>query len=152
MILANINSAVVTRTRKDGKIIGQRMAFDGQVSASELRAELKAAGIKGRELTKRVNEALTGSKDVRWVKHEALVSAARSAGFIPDYADTASNGKSMSVRYVNPASKGVDATAAALAQKERELAALQEQNAAILKHLAAMGITPEQLAQVPALS
>ena len=146
LALSTISSNSTLRTRKDGKIIGQRMAFDGTLSASDLRKDLKAAGVTGRDLTKAVNAALTGTADVRWMKHDALTSAARSNGFIPDYADASANGKSMSVRYVAPASKGVDATAAALKAKEMEnasmkaeLEALKAQFAAVVEQAASAG-------------
>ena len=122
--LATINSTTL-RTSKTGRILGHRMAFEGQLSAAEIRKSLKDSGLKGRELTKKVNAALTGSADIRWMKHDALQSAARSAGFIPDYADAAGNGKAMTVRYIAPASKGTDATALALKAKEAELEALK---------------------------
>ena len=132
LALSTISPSSTLRIRKDGKIIGQRLAFDGTLSASDLKKGLKAAGVKGRDLKKQVNAALTGTADVRWMTHDALQSAARSHGFVPDYADTAANGTSMSVRYIAPGAKGVDATAAAaLADKTREVEAVNAELAAL---------------------
>lgn len=134
--LATINPNTTVRTRKDGKIIGHRMAFDGTASASDIRKELKESGLKGRDLTKAVNAALAGKADIRWLKHEALNSALRSDGFIPDYADAAANGKSASVRFIKPGAKGKDATALALAQRTRELEDMKAELAALKANFA----------------
>ena len=70
------------------------------------------------------------------MKHDALQSAARSAGFVPDYADAAGNGKAMTVRYIAPSAKGADATALALKSKETELAAMKAELAALQENFA----------------
>jgi hypothetical protein len=78
---------------KKGKTVGTRLTFGGQgMSASEVRKELKAAGSKGRELTREVNAVLSGEKDVRWAKFEAAVSLVRSRGDVPDLIDVRKGG------------------------------------------------------------
>lgn len=79
---------------KAGKQSGVRLAFDksGGFTASQIRSELKAKGVKGRELTRKVNDVLTGETDFRWAKHEAAISILRSQGYVPDYVDTKAKG------------------------------------------------------------
>lgn len=75
---------------------------DGTMTATEVKGQLRAEGLKGRELTRRVNEVLTGKKDIAWAKYEASVSILRSNGFIPDYVDARKTGAS--ARFVRPSS------------------------------------------------
>jgi hypothetical protein len=114
---------IVSRTSAKGKDLGVRMTFNGQQTASEIRATLKEDGYKGKELTNKVNAVLSGEADIRWMKHEALVSAARSNGFVPDYTDASAKGTSMVTRYIKPEQQFVKATE--VAEKDAVIAALQ---------------------------
>lgn len=111
-----------------GKVVGTRLCFGGGESASELKARLKSQGMKGRELTEKVNDILCGRADVRWVEHDAAVSAMRSAGLVPDLAEVRK--KTGCVRYVRPVdpekSKS-EKLAAENAELARQLAETQEQ-------------------------
>ena len=121
---------IVNRTSAKGKDLGVRMTFCGRQTASEIRHTLKAEGLKGKELTNKVNSVLSGEADIRWMKHEALVSAARSNGFVPDYTDASAKGTSMVTRYIKPeaqyvAASQVAAQDAVIAELKAELAALK---------------------------
>jgi hypothetical protein len=120
--LSTIGS-IVNRTSAKGKDLGVRMTFCGRNTASEIRHTLKAEGLKGKELTNKVNAVLSGEADIRWMKHEALVSAARSQGFVPDYTDASAKGTSMVTRYIKPEQQYVKASEAA--EKDAVILALQ---------------------------
>lgn len=118
---------------RKGKVTGSRMLFAGELTASEVRESLKAAGKKGNELKKAVNEVLTGKQDVAWAKHDAAISLLRSGGYIPDYVDARKSGAT--ARFVKPA----ELTKKAQEAVTREAA------------LAALGLTNEQFAALSAL-
>ena len=127
--LSTIGS-ISNRVSAKGKSLGVRMTFSGTQTASEIRASLRESGFKGKELTFKVNEILSEKADIRWVQHEALVSAARSKGFVPDYTDASAKGNSMVTRYVKPeaqyvAVSEVAAKDAMIAELQAELAALK---------------------------
>jgi hypothetical protein len=95
MAVATFNGiSGVALLTKAGKQSGVRMAFDstGGLTASAVRTQLKGEGLKGRELTRKVNEVLCGETDLRWAKHEAAVSVLRSSGYVPDYVDARKGG------------------------------------------------------------
>jgi hypothetical protein len=85
-----------------GKVVGSRMTFAGEATASGIKAALKTANpkMKGAKLTKEVNKVLTGAKDIAWAKHDAAVSVLRSNGYVPDYVDARQKGAT--ARYVRP--------------------------------------------------
>lgn len=61
----------IAALREQRKVAGVRVGFVGKLSASQIRAEFKAQGIKGKALTARVDEVLTGKANMTWAKHEA---------------------------------------------------------------------------------
>jgi hypothetical protein len=126
--LSTIGS-ISNRVSAKGKDLGVRMTFGQNQTASEIRASLRESGYKGKELTFKVNEILHGEADVRWVKHEALVSIARSNGFVPDYTDASAKGTSMVTRYVKPEQQFV--AASDLSLKNAEIEALKAELAAL---------------------
>lgn len=89
-------------TSKAGKVVGTRVAFMGNQTAAEIKAELKAKGLKGRELTRKTNEVLVGKTPVAWAKYEAHVSLMRTAGYLPSGLDA--RAKSAVARFVKPTS------------------------------------------------
>ena len=143
MLPAKINGLTGTELiTKTGKVAGVRVNFDGELTAAQVRAELKASGVKGRELTKQVNDVISGSKDMRWAKFEVAVSSMRSGGYIPDYVDARS--KSAVARFILPKDAGVSK----LAKVETENEALKAANESMAARLAkleemlAMALTP----------
>lgn len=120
--LANVGP-ITNRLSAKGKDLGSRIAYSGNQTASEIRASLRESGFKGKELTYKVNEILSGEADVRWVKHEQIVSIARSNGFVPDYTDASAKGTSMTTRYVRPEQQFI--AASSVAEKNAVIAALQ---------------------------
>ena len=126
---------VSVRISAAGRTLGTRMTFEGSKTASEIRATLKESGYKGKELTNKTNEVLSDGADVRWMKHEALVSAARSNGFVPDFTDVSSKGTGMVTRYIKPEQQYVKASSvvakdAEIAELRRQLQALTDAKAA----------------------
>ncbi len=116
-----------------GKAVGARMAFGEQtgqrMSAGEIKLALRKANpkLKGTALAKEVNAVLTGSKDVAWARHDAMVSSMRSAGFIPD--QVAIRKQTGSVRYCRVAPVVVEEKKAI--SREEALAALGLDEAAL---------------------
>ena len=110
MQIATINNisgnAIIS---KSGKVVGTKVNFVGEQSASEIKAELKAQGMKGRELTRKVNEVLTGKTPVAWAKHDAHISLLRSAGYVPSNLEA--RNKSAVARFVKPTSPAEGVTA-----------------------------------------
>jgi len=80
-------STMQSLVTKKGNVVGKRVVFS-DVPARDIRARLKATGLKGDKLTAAVNRALCGQSDVRWVMHDAALSILRSAGAVPNYLDT----------------------------------------------------------------
>jgi hypothetical protein len=136
---------IVNRTSAKGKDLGVRMTFGGMQTASEIRASLRESGFKGKELTCKVNDVLAGGADIRWIQHEALVSAARSNGFVPDYTDASGKGTGMTTRYIKPEPQYVKL--ADLAEKDAVINALQEE----LAVLRAAVLSKQELAALPEL-
>ena len=126
--LSTIGS-ISNRVSAKGKDLGVRMTFSGNQTASEIRSSLRDSGFKGKELTLKVNAVLNGEADIRWMKHEALVSAARSNGFVPDYTDASAKGTSMVTRYIKPKAEFVSVNE--VAAKDEVIAALQAELAAL---------------------
>lgn len=110
-------------SKSTGKSLGQRLAFAGSKTATELKADFRKAGLKGKELVKKVNACLSGEADSRWVRHEAAVSSLRSAGYIPDYVDAKKSGAT--VRFTKPGAavtkvQVTKESVAAMTQEERD--------------------------------
>jgi hypothetical protein len=95
--LANISA----RFSKNGKNIGSRATF-GLATASELRAHFKGEGLKGADITSAVNAALVEGSSKARVAGDTMLSAAKEAGFIFDYADVNAKGNAMVIRMVKP--------------------------------------------------
>lgn len=102
-------AAITERYTAAGKHIGQRATF-GLETAANLRTHFKNEGLKGVALKNAVNDAIkSGSQQAR-VAADTLLSAAKEAGFVPDYADVSQKGNTMVVRFVKPeAPKAVEA-------------------------------------------
>ena len=120
--LGEVTGTQITTAR--GKVAGVRVTFTGDIKASELKLQLKAANplLKGKELTRKIDDVLRGKETVAWAKHDAAVSALRSGGYIPDYMDARSKGAT--ARYIKPSGDAVPSKEAAMK---------------------ALGLTPEQL-------
>lgn len=120
-----------------GKVTGQRLTFAGTESAAELRARLRAGGLKGRELDRKVNEVICGKADVRWVEFEASVSAMRSAGMVPDLVEVRKKtGTAKFVRPVDPEVAAREKLVLENEEKAKQLAAQEAELAEMRKQLA----------------
>ncbi len=88
------------RRNARGKEIGTRLSFIGAKSASALRQEGKASGLKGKKLDAFVNASLTGDVTAAaWVRHDALLSGMRSAGAVPVQMDGNKAGTQFKTEY-----------------------------------------------------
>lgn len=120
--LAGINSDRITALEtRTGKVVGSRITFGGKLSAADIKASLKQQDptLKGAALTRKVNDVLTGREPMAWAEHDVLVSAMRSAGYIPNTGDV--RGKSGLVRYVKPS----EPAASKLEAANKELAEMK---------------------------
>lgn len=91
------------RRNANGRSLGHRVSFIGDKSASALKAEGKASGLKGAELKEYVNASLRGdSAAAAWVRHDAMASAMRSSGFVPEGGDLNKKGDVFKATYRNP--------------------------------------------------
>lgn len=104
MQVATINGvsgkAILT---KAGKVVGSRFNFAEQgMSIADVRAGLKAEGLKGRELTRKVNEVVYGGKEYRNAKFMASLSVMMANGLVADTMDVRKT--SAVVRFVKPKS------------------------------------------------
>lgn len=86
--MENTNTSIVLAPMKNvaaGKGFKQVQNF-GQGSAKEIKEALKAANpdLKGRALSRKVNEVLSGEKDLRAQLGVAFVQATIQSGFVPD--------------------------------------------------------------------
>jgi hypothetical protein len=135
--LGEVSGTALTTPR--GKIVGVRVTFTGDIKASELKLQLNAANplLKGKELTRKIDDVLRGKETVAWAKHDAAVSALRSGGYIPDYMDARSKGAT--ARYIKP-------TGDAVPTKEAAIKALGLTDAQVAALAKLQTLTPEQLA------
>jgi len=86
----------------DGKIRGTIQHFTGSMSAKEIKESLKASGLKGKELTKAVNQTLRGEKDLRQQMGLAYMQALYQDGFMPDLGKLNKKGDKAQITMVKP--------------------------------------------------
>lgn len=72
------------RMGNTGKLLGKRVTFTGTASASELKKQFKAEGLKGKKLEAAVQKVLRGEANIRQVVGVAVVQAYIAKGFVPD--------------------------------------------------------------------
>lgn len=100
MQLANIDSnLIVERTSSNGRRLGYRVHYAQSMSATEIKQMLRESGVK-QGLNAKCSEILRGEADIRWMTHQALESAMRSKGFVPDRTDLTS--KTASTKWILP--------------------------------------------------
>jgi hypothetical protein len=126
---SNITNVTALVT-KAGKTVGSRVVFGSDAKASDVKAALAKTGLKGNELKLKVNEVLTGRTPLAWAEHDAMTSAIRSAGFVPDYMDARKS--SAAVRFVKPAEVKVKQTEAQKRADALALLGLSEEEVAAL--------------------
>lgn len=80
---------------------GTRFLFTGTQTASEIRAALKAKGIKGSELSTKVNEVLRGSATLGQQLAHAFVVEQSKRGVVWEYADALKGSATLKGRVVS---------------------------------------------------
>lgn len=109
--------------------LGSRLVFIGTKDAKTLRADGKAAGLKGKNLDEYVNKNLRGDLGAAaWLRHDAIMSGLRSAGAVPTHLDTNKAGNKFKAEYTiapDDSAKVAAEAAAAVAEKEATIAALE---------------------------
>lgn len=138
-IPSTINNGQVTElTTAKGKVVGTRIVFGGENRASDVKAALKKADskLKGAELTKKVNEVLTGRNTLAWAEYEVSVSAMRSAGYQPDNMDIRK--ASGTARFVKP----TEPKSTVSSVKEKIAAMSDAERAALMAELFADATAP----------
>lgn len=96
------SKCVEIRGGAKGHIMARQYSF-GTGSASELKAELKATGLKGKALTRAVNEALANDKANRHIMLAAAVAHLENLGFVADRVKVGASEKSATVAFIKPA-------------------------------------------------
>ena len=96
---AALPSLGVQRFNNSGKSLGHRYSF-GKQSASELRAALRKAGHKGKELTARVEAALFDESKGRQIMDIAAVIKLGEMGYHSQHIDTNKSGSTAAFRFV----------------------------------------------------
>ena len=84
-----------------GTARGTRFLFIGTQTASEIRAALKAKGIKGSELSTKVNDVLRGSATLGQQLAHAFVVEQSKRGVVWEYADALKNSSIIKGRVVS---------------------------------------------------
>lgn len=84
-----------------GTARGTRFLFTGTQTASEIRAALKAKGIKGSELSTKVNEVLRGSATLGQQLAHAFVVEQSKRGVVWEYADALKGSATLKGRVVS---------------------------------------------------
>lgn len=79
---------------------GTRFLFTGTQTASEVRAALKAKGIKGSALSKQVNDVLRGSATLGQQLAHAFVVEQSKRGIVWEYADALKGSATLKGRVV----------------------------------------------------
>ena len=132
MTLANIDSNLITERKSvSGRSLGTRVNYAQSLSASEIKAVLRAKGVtKG--LNAKATEILKGEADIRWMTHQALESALRSKGYVPNYADVTGSGAV--ARFVLPKEE----------KPKKAISASDEGKKLALAALVSTGMTKEQ--------
>jgi hypothetical protein len=128
----------VTRRSKAGKEIGVRQSFAGGGSASEVKAALKAKGVKGAALTEQVNAVLRGEKSLREQLGSAWFQSQLQSGFVPDFGDVNKAGTSSKLVMIKVKPEAVKAV---------ELSAAEKRAAA----LKALGLSEDEMATIESL-
>lgn len=129
-----------------GKVTGVTYAFTGDMSARELKDHFKLSGLKGRQLTEKVNAALRDGAAQAEVKLSAAVAKLRQEGYQPDTATLRKN--SAAIRFVKvTAPKPTKAESRAKAA-EAKVASLTDALSKLRDMLTARGLTPEEIAAV----
>lgn len=128
------NTAEAITTAK-GKNVGTRYSFTGGQSAKDIRATLKAQGLKGSALDNKVNDVLRGHSTLGEQLAHAFVVSESARGTVWTVAESRSKGAVLKgILAPASASKPADVTEAAAAlsdaDKEALVAALQAQLAA----------------------
>lgn len=80
---------------------GTRFLFTGTQTASEIRAALKAKGIKGSDLSTKVNEVLRGSATLGQQLAHAFVVEQSKRGVVWEYADALKGSATLKGRVVS---------------------------------------------------
>lgn len=128
----------VIRRNVAGKELGMVQHFTSSLGARDIKEKLRASGITGKDLTKRVNETLRGEKDIRQQLATALMQAYFQEGFIPELGSVNKKETRAKIEFVKPV----------VALKVSELADLtRNQQLAVLKELQRLtGVTAEDIA------
>lgn len=115
-----------TRISASGSKLGQRMAFNGKGTPSQMREEYKKAGMKGAALSKAVRDAVKGGKSIAWVSFHALTQMAQNGDYVPTIGDINAKGTKVKLTLEKPTEAKVRAKAStAWADRENEVEKLK---------------------------
>ena len=110
---------------------------DGSGSAKDLRIMFKSQGIKGRDLTEKVNESLRDGETVRQARTLLFLTTASKHGFVNSHVEMNSKGDEYRIVGRKAAEKP-DAAEKKLSMTESALAAQKAENEKLAAELAAL--------------
>lgn len=118
---------LTVRTNKRGKELGVSMVFTGEKSASELKEEGEAAGLKGAALREYVDKSLRGDvAAAAWTRHGVAMEALRASGAVPTGMEGNKKGDTFKATYVvTSVSKEVEMDQVRLEERAKMEAALK---------------------------
>jgi hypothetical protein len=76
-------AAATFRKNSVGNVVGRRMSFIQDVPAGDLKASLKAQGLKGKELKRQVKSVLAGNRSMAVASAIACIIGSAEQGFCP---------------------------------------------------------------------
>lgn len=124
--IASPAPSIVSRYNSAGKATGSRITFGG-LSATDVKKQLKEQGIKGKELTKRVDQVLRGEASLRNTIGRAYVDKLVEDGFVFGHIDANKKGNKAKLELIKvekPIITVADIAAADQTTKDAVLAAL----------------------------
>lgn len=123
------------RTNKRGVVMGTRTIFNQHKSAAELRAEGKAAGKSGKDLTKYVNDILSAVDELqaRTIAGTALFQKDCMSGYAFSHCDTDKKGNKKTFVLVK------------VSQSDKQAEEAAAKNAAMRAKLMELGLSEEEI-------
>lgn len=94
----NLFEAGMVRKNSAGNVMGHRLSFVNKAPAGDVKAVLKAQGLKGKDLKRSVRQVLAGERSLATVKAVAFVTAASERGFTATFVDSNKAGDKLTLK------------------------------------------------------
>ena len=100
------NVRAFERFNAAGRTMGTRILYTGNLPASEIKKQLRAAKVPAKDIKAKVNSILAGKESIAWVTYGALKAAeeqsVRDRGGLPEMTDHNAKGTKSTTTYVFP--------------------------------------------------